>query len=142
MANEILYKFVQLELTNFTTFEEIYIEDNEDIEISNKFQFAYDFENNLVWCTTSVIFSKATGTLLNAELSSYFMLDKQSAELLKDEDNIVLPPELLAQFASLSYGSMRGVIYAKTMDSPLRKIILPPNNVSNVFTAPLKFKMK
>ena len=30
--------------------------------------------------------------------------------------------------------------YAKTMGIPLEKIILPPNDVQNIFTAPAKFR--
>ncbi len=140
MDKGILYQFVKLDLTHFATFDENYAGDGGEVEISNQFQFAYDFENNLIRCTTSVAFNAATGTLLDAELSSYFLLDEQSAAALRDGEEVVMPPGFLAQLASLSYGSMRGVIYAKTMDSPLRKIVLPPNNVSSIFTSPLKFK--
>lgn len=142
MEKQILYKFIKLELTQFATFEEGYVEDNAEIEIVNKFQFAYNFEDSLICCTTSVMITKEADIVLKADLNSYFKLDSQSIEVLKDGNAIVIPVELLAQFASLSYGSMRGVIYAKTMESPLNKIVLPPNDLRTVFHSSLRFELK
>lgn len=140
MENNILYRFIKLELTQFATFEDGYVDDENDIEISNSFQFAYSVRDNMVCCTTSVKISKQTGIVLKADLDSFFKLDAQSAENLKDGNTIVISPELMAQFASLSYGSMRGVIYAKTMGTSLSKIILPPNDVRGIFHSPLRLK--
>ena len=59
-----------------------------------------------------------------------------------DDDCVVLLTSLMTLFASLGYGSMRGVIYAKTMGTPLEKIILPPNDVQNIFTALATFRKR
>ncbi|MDE7474920.1 MAG: hypothetical protein K2M71_04775, partial [Duncaniella sp.] len=87
--------------------------------------------------TTRIKISSHKKDILKADLDSIFQLAPQSVKNLKDGEDIVLSPALLIQFASLSYGSLRGILYAKTMGTPLSKIILPPNNFSNIFTEPL-----
>jgi len=50
-----------------------------------------------------------------------------------DNVDLIAPAELLAQFASLTYGAIRGVIFAKTMGTALNNIILPLNNSLLIF---------
>ena len=140
MEKEILYQFISMELVQFATFEDCYVENDEDIEITNKFQFSYNFVENVMCCTSSVSLSKESRNFLKADLASYFGIEPSSAESLKESEDFIAPPELLAQFASLTYGSIRGVIFAKTMSTALNNIILPPNDVRNLFQTSQRFK--
>lgn len=140
MEKKILYQFISMELVQFATFEDCYVENDEDIEISNKFQFSYNIDENVMCCTSSVTMSKESIIFLKADLTSYFGIEPSSAESLKKNEDFVAPPELLAQFASLTYGSIRGVIFAKTMGSILNNIILPPNDVRALFHTSQRFR--
>jgi hypothetical protein len=140
MDKEILYQFVSMDLVQFATFEDNYIENEADIEISNRFQFAYNFKENIMSCTASVIYLKEKEILLKADLVSYFVIEENSAKSLKDAEDLIAPAGLLAQFASLTYGSLRGVIFVKTIGSPLNRIVLPPNNLKTVFQSSQRFE--
>lgn len=140
MEKEILYQFISMELVQFATFEDCYVENDEDIEITNKFQFSYNFDENVMCCTSSVSLAKENRIFLKADLASYFGIEPNSAESLKESEDFIAPAELLAQFASLTYGSIRGVIFAKTMGTALNNIILPPNDVRNLFQTSQRFK--
>ena len=64
---------------------------------------------------------------MKAVMSSYFLIHEDSVKQMTSEDgHIVFDTGILTQFASLNYGSMRGVLYLKTTDTPLSKHILPP----------------
>ena len=139
MADQIFYRFIKLELTQFAIFESDYIDDETPLELSSSFQFTYSYEDDVVCCITSVVITKDNRPILKAELKSYFNIMSESVASMIEDDCVVLPTSLMTQFASLGYGSMRGVIYAKTMGTQLEKIILPPNDVKNIFTAPAKF---
>lgn len=139
MGEQILYSFIKLDLVQFATFETDCIDDDKPLELSSSFRFAYSADE-VVCCTTTVVITKENRPILKAELNSYFRIQSESVASLTEDDCIVLPTVLMTQFASLGYGSMRGVIYAKTMGTPLEKIILPPNDVHDIFTAPAKFK--
>lgn len=142
MEQEVYYRFANLDLHQFATFEEGYNEDNQDIDISCKFAFAYNFIQNIVCCSNSISITKNGHPLIKAELDAYFAINEISVNAITDNGEIVLQPGLQAQFASLTYGTMRGVIFTKTINSPLNKIILPPNDVLEIFNKPIRFRPK
>lgn len=142
MEQEVYYKFVSLDLSQFATFEEGYNEDKQDIDVSCKFSFTYNFVQNHVCCSNSIFITKNGLPLMKAELDATFAINDSSVKTMTDGGEIVLQPELQAQFASLTYGTMRGVIFAKTLNSPLNKIILPPNDVLEIFNKSIRFKSK
>lgn len=94
----------------------------------------------MVCSTTTVIIAKDTGMILKAQLNAYFSILPESVASLTEDGCVTLTTGLMTQFASLGYGSMRGAIFAKTMGTPLAKIILPPNDIQNNYSAPVKFK--
>ena len=138
MDKGIYYRFAGLELKQFATFEDGYVEDSREIAISCKFTFAYNFSQNIVCCSNSVSIAKEGNILVKADLDAYFALNPESVASISDADTVILPPELQAQFASLTYGTLRGVIFAKTLGTPLNKIVLPPNDVLEVMKTPLR----
>ena len=133
MDKEILYQFIGMDIQQFATFEENYSDKSTEVEISNNFQFSYNFEDRTVKCVTSVIFTQDKAVILKCDLASFFYLERETAESLVKDNIFRAPSELLSQFASLTYGSIRGVIFTKTIGSPLNKIILPPNDIRSVF---------
>ena len=140
MTEQIFYKFIKLNLTQFATFDVDFADDERPIELSSSFLFAYNFDDDIVCCTTAVIMSKDKVPVLKAELDSLFKIQEDSVKSMTEDECVVLPVGLMTQFASLGYGAMRGVIYAKTMGTPLSDIVLPPNDVQSVFNEPAKFR--
>jgi hypothetical protein len=141
MTNQLFYQFVQLDLIQFETFVQTIHEDKEiSMELSSSFRFDYNFALHRVCCTTTVAVNQENTPVLSAELNAYFQIQEVSESSITESDCVVLPIGLMAQFASLGYGTMRGIIYAKTMGTPLDKIVLPPNDVQKLFTTPARFK--
>lgn len=139
MEKKILYRFSKMDLRQFATFEENY-GDGKDIAMNCAYQFAYSSENNIVRSVLSLKMSKNELPLIKAELDIYFGLHPESAAAMTDEEYVVLPANLLRQFASLCYGSMRGILYVKTQGTPLSDIILPPSNMQDIFTEPIRIR--
>ena len=128
-----LYRFIGMEIEQFATFEENYSYENTEVEMSNKFQFSYNFEDKTVKCTTTVTYTQNEKAILKCGLAAFFYLEDDTAESLVEDGTFIAPSDLLAQFASLTYGSIRGVIFTKTIGSPLNNIILPPNDIKAIF---------
>ena len=139
MTEGIYYSFIKLNLAQFATFE---FNPGEllPIELSSSFGFAYSFEDGIVCCTSDITLNQGSAPVLKAELNSYFKLQPESVlEITDDDGSLILPVSLMTQFASLCYGSMRGVIYAKTMGTALENMVLPPCDVQQIFTSPARF---
>lgn len=138
MEQNILYRFSRLRLTQFATFEEN-IHDGMDVDVNSCYRFEYIPSASELCCSTTIEMMCGEMPLLKAELVAAFEIEATSASLLRTGDGITFSPDLLAQFASLSYGTMRGVLFAKTEHTPLSHIILPPANVKSLFQQPMTF---
>lgn len=139
METPILFKFFKMDLVQFATFTDGFKDEDAEMEIFNRFQFAYNFEDHLVLCKTIIQLSKQEKILLKADFDCIFKIDHESASAIETKTDATIPQGLLAQFASLSYGSLRGVIYAKTVGTPFSNFILPPNDVTSFFKEPQRF---
>lgn len=140
MVEQIFYSFIKLDLVQFATFGKHFIDGGHPLDLASSFSFDYDFEDDIVCCTTTVVIEKESNPVIKAELDSYFKIQSESAQSIMENDDIILPAPLMTQFASLGFGSIRGVIYAKTMGTPLERIILPPNDIQTIFTVPVKIQ--
>lgn len=140
METPILFKFVKMDLTQFATFESLDSSEKARLEILNRFQFAYNFSEHLVNCKTIIEVNKSEDILLKAELDSFFQIDPECSSVIESDEEAVIPQGLLAQFASLAYGSLRGVIYFKSKGTLFENFILPPNDLTSVFVKPQIFK--
>ncbi len=139
METPILFKFIKMDLAQFAIFPEDFKEDEAEMEIFNRFQFAYNFEEHLVLCKTIIELSKQEKILLKADFNCLFKIDSESASTIETPIDATIPQGLLAQLASLSYGTLRGVIFVKTMGTPFGNFILPPNDVTSFFKEPQRF---
>lgn len=126
MNNQVLYKYSKMDLEQFALFEENVSPIIKEVQFQTEVQFSYD-KNSRILCSkivaTMILKEKP---LLKADFRSYFEIAPESIEDLRQERNIIFPPQVLVQFASLCYGSLRGVIHVKTLGTALNSFILPP----------------
>jgi len=131
MDKPIMYRFSRLHLEQFAIFEENYKPKDNDIEFQSEVQYSFDIEHSILCCTITEKITGKEKPLIKAELNSYFDIQPESLSALRHNGKIMFPPSLLVQFASLCYGSLRGVIYAKTSNTPLSKYVIPPVYFAN-----------
>lgn len=134
MEQQVMYKYEKMELEQFAMFEENYCERDgkQDVLFQTEAQFSFDKENLMLCSRIVVNMSADEKPLVKAELKSYFVIHSDSIKELTKEGRIIFAPPLLVQFASLCYGSIRGVIFSKTMTTPLSNYVLPPVYFGNL----------
>ena len=59
--------------------------------------------------------------------------------MTEKDGKIVVPADFLAQCASFGHGALRGIMYLKTMNTPLEGIVLPPVVYGEMFKKPITF---
>lgn len=124
---QLYYKYAKMELEQFALFEENLSEKPGEIESQMHAQFSYDKEQEVLCSKIVVTLAKSEKILMKAAMCSYFAFRKDSVEQMRnDEGQIVFVPQVLTQFASLNYGSLRGILYLKTQGTLLANYILPP----------------
>ena len=132
MEPQVMYRFSKMELEQFAMFEENCNPEPTEVQFHTEAQFSYDKSNYTLCSKIIVSMSNQDKPLLKAELKSYFDLLPDSIEPLRKDGHILFAPNLLVQFASLCYGSIRGVIFTKTSGTPINNYILPPVYFANL----------
>ena len=132
MEQQVMYKYNKMELEQFAMFEENCNPEPKEVQFQTEAQFSYDTDNYILCSKIIVNMSAQEKPLVKAELKSYFNLLPESVESLRKDGRITFAPPLLVQFASLCYGSIRGVIFTKTMGTPLNSFIVPPVYFGNL----------
>jgi hypothetical protein len=116
-----------MELEQFATFEENFNPEIKEAQYHTEAGFSFDKENRIFCSMIIVNMMQEEKLLVKAELRSFFDIKPESIEKLRNKDGkIVFMPGLLTQFASLCYGAIRGVLFTKTMGTPLCAFVLPP----------------
>jgi len=126
MENAIMYKYSKMDLAQFAIFEENVDKSVDEVQYQTEVQFSFDKLNCILCCKVTINMFQTGKQLLKAVLCNFFNIHAQTMETLSHDDKVEFPIPLLIQFASLGYGTMRGVLFARTTDTPLSGYVLPP----------------
>jgi hypothetical protein len=132
MNQQVLYRYSKIELEQFAMFDENLSPNTTQVQFETEAQFSFDKENRILCSKIIVTSTESDKVLMKTELRSYFEIELKSIKNLKNEDKIIFSSQLLIQFASLCYGSLRGIIHIKTIGSKLNEFILPPIYFDNI----------
>lgn len=134
---QVLYKYMRMELEQFAIFKENLANLQSEIEIKNEVQFNYSKDYRIMSCRNSVTYQQDGKPIMKADMRSDFAIEEQSAASLVQEDGkTIFEPGILIQFASLNYGSLRGVLHQKTLNTPVNDVILPPCLFQEIIKTP------
>lgn len=124
---QLYYKYAKMELEQFAMFEENLTPNVGEVQFQTQAQFSYDKMQDVLCSKVTVTISALQKPLLKATIHGYFTFRTDSIEQMRNEDGqLVFVPQILVQFTSLNYGSLRGVLFLKTQGTPLADYILPP----------------
>lgn len=132
MNQQVLYRYSKIELEQFAMFDENLSPNTTQVQFETEAQFSFDKENRILCSKIIVTSTESDKVLMKTELRSYFEIELKSIKNLKNEDKIIFSSQLLIQFASLCYSSLRGIIHIKTIGSKLNEFILPPICFDNI----------
>lgn len=132
---DVMYKYAKMELEQFAIFEENLKEPQGEIQLQTETQFNYDKAQHVLCSKITVTFSNGELPLIRAASNSYFLIHQDSINGITDsKGHITFPTSTLVQFASLNYGSLRGMIHLKTLGTKLADYILPPIFFNEIIT--------
>ena len=137
--NNFTYRYTSMELLQFATLSNQF--DPEDSITHNELRYYFDASENTIYCLFSVtLLRKSDDTpLLKAELQSGFEIKPESIAIITKGDDIIFPANIIAHFASLTYSSLRGIIYAKSEDTVFRNYVIPVQNIQAQIKKPFVY---
>lgn len=139
--NNIQYRFIKMDLTQFSPDWDRYDSKNQRVRIDSNFTFSFNKKESVLRCSTKLHFIQGDLTFLESELQTFYEIAKDSIEGLTKDNVITIPKGLLCQFASLAYGSFRGVIYMKSINTAISNIVLPPMYLDEVIRDDIKIQV-
>ena len=130
-----------MDLTQFSPEWDRYNSGNTSVGIETKFNFSFNKSEGILKCTTDLTFIQDNRVFLKSELQTFYEIKKESIDELTNKNVITIPCGLLRQFASLAYGSFRGVVYMKIINTALSNLRLPPLYLDEVIKDDMKIQL-
>ena len=136
------YRYIGARIKDFRLSESIEIKTNNDIDFQPSIGFAYDSTNGVVGNSIVIKVVQSGRELAYLKLDNFYELDATTRALIEGAEQYTIPVQALIQFASLSYGTARGVLIAKTDKTPLKDFVLPPTFFSDIYKDDMVFKKR
>jgi len=139
MKNNILYKFVKIDLNEFSPSWEKF--KSGTVSVRANFDFKFGAEQRILTCINVFKIVIDEEDILSVKLSTYYEIEESSINEMRENKTLTIPKMFLAQLASLNIGTLRGIIYLKLINTPLENFILPPIEVRDIFKEDLEIRI-
>ena len=130
------YRIAGFDLMQFIPTYEKFIADG-PIEGNYGFDFSFNKATNTLRVIVNLSLTQNEESVLTVQFATFVEIKDESAESIIKWNEITFAKEHLAQFASFGYGALRGVMYLKTINTPIDNVILPPLDLMDLFSTPL-----
>lgn len=132
-ALEIPFKIVKIEENQFSLFNEALALDLK-INQSIGFGFNADIESKTIAVAVEFLLQKDNIPLLKQGITCYFQIEEKSFnEKLKQETRLVLPCAFGKHLATITTGTLRGVLFSNTKGTDFDRFIIGLINIDNMF---------
>ncbi|MCU7522385.1 MAG: hypothetical protein HF312_19380 [Ignavibacteria bacterium] len=103
----------------------------ETINVSTRSNFRYSDDKPALGVFVELRFNEKDTPFLLIEAGCHFEIEESDWESLKDRENntIRLPKDFAVHLLMLTIGTIRGILHAKTENTPLNKFFVPLLNV-------------
>ncbi|MBC7747921.1 MAG: hypothetical protein H7Z76_04955 [Methylotenera sp.] len=104
------------------------------INLSTTVAFKINIENRQIGVFAKFEFVQVKKIFLKIELSCHFELNKPSWDSLKNDQKTKLqvPKDFLAHLLIITVGTTRGVLFAKTENTPYHQFIIPSLDIQDI----------
>jgi len=126
----------------FAVIESSYNEDNENIELGTGLRFGFNLQNRFITTILSINFSQEKNPFLILEIGCFFEIIEEDWDKMYNVETkeVSLSKELARHLVVLTVGTIRGVLHAKTENTPFNKFYLPTINVNNLVEKDITIK--
>lgn len=131
------YKINKIETKQFAVFPENY---RIDQSVNIKSSFAFNIKNDYtqIRCISKLQYVQDDRIILVLEFATYFDIAPDGSENIKLSKTIHV--DFLRYMATIAVGTARGIIYAKSENTIVNSIILPPINLVDAITEDLEIE--
>ena len=130
-TNEISFKLHSIKTEQFAIIEDIYNE-ADSVQLESNYRYGSVAAEKLIAVLVNYKFKTPKGVFLTIEVSCMFGIkpDSWDSIYIVEKSELILPKAIATHLLVLVIGTARGVLHAKTENTPYNRFILPTLNVS------------
>lgn len=130
-TNEISFKLHSIKTEQFAIIDDIYNE-SDPIQLDSNYRFGSVVAEKLIGIAVNYKFKTPHGVFLTIEVSCFFGISPDSWDSIynREKSELILPKAIATHLLVLAIGTARGVLHAKTENTPYNRFFLPTLNVS------------
>lgn len=103
------------------------------LQINFELNFAVDSSFTSIKNALKIVFLNSSEPVMQLVVECYYAISKDSWQEMTQQDNtIVVPVGFLQHLATITVGTARGVLFARTVETNLNKYVLPLVNVTEM----------
>ena len=128
---KVLFALNSIQTEQFATIDGVF-KDEEVVNIQSNLDFGINKEFRVVGCFAKFQFEVQNQPFIIIGVNCNFEIEPSSWESFIDKENksIVIPRQIMCHLAVLTVGTARGVLHAKTENTPFNRFLLPTINVT------------
>lgn len=120
------FRIRQIKTQQFAMFPEKFL-NGKGVTIESQFNFGINNEVSDIRCVTKLTYSQGETLLLILEVHCFFAITEDGSKKLLEQGKVEV--DFLRYLATISTGTVRGIIHTKTENSALNPVVLPPVNL-------------
>lgn len=126
----------------FAIIESAFDKSKDNIELGTSLRFGFNTDKRVIIPLLTINFSQDKNPFLLLEIGCHFeIIEKHWNNLFNsDSKELKLPKGLIIHLVMLTVGTIRGVLHAKTENTPFNKFFIPTINVNDLVKEDLIIK--
>lgn len=131
--NPVNFILARIRTLQFAIFEECFVKEDE-IEVVTSVSFGIAAPDRIVASSGTFQFEVDKKPFIKLEVACEFIIDESSWVSFSkpDENLIVFPKVLMTHLTTIMVGTARGILHAKTENTPFNHLPLPTINVTEL----------
>lgn len=127
------FTLVDISTNEYAILEDSYTE-GEKVRMGTSVKFGYNREDRILGAILKFQFDQNENPFLVISATCSFQLEEGAWKslLVEDGQKIVIPEGFASHMAVITVGTVRGILYEKTKDTPFNDYIIPPINLTEL----------
>ena len=128
--NGIPFRIVKITIDNFSIDNDAKVCNDAPLDIESNFSFGVDMKGHVVKCDSEYEFIFDSKTILSLRIGSFFEIELEASnDFYNSKREFVISKDFLRYMATICVGTARGIIIAKSENTPIANVVLPPLNL-------------
>jgi len=120
------FRIRQIKTQQFAIFPDLLV-NGEEVIVKSEFGFGVNNDATDIRCVTKISFIQNDKLLLTTEVHCFFEVSPEGSQEIVKQGRIKV--DFLRYLATISTGTVRGIIHTKTENTVINTIVLPPINL-------------